>query len=86
METINSFQSTLPVGGATEAELEALKEAEISIHAPRGGSDLARKRFSGLHFTFQSTLPVGGATMINGEDCISLNISIHAPRGGSDRL
>ena len=33
------FQSTLPVGGATEAELEALKEAEISIHAPRGGSD-----------------------------------------------
>ena len=34
------FQSTLPVGGATEnSGLKAMRPS-ISIHAPRGGSDL----------------------------------------------
>ena len=33
------FQSTLPVGGATEAFETASVSIPISIHAPRGGSD-----------------------------------------------
>ena len=34
------FQSTLPAGGATNIQ-KAVEEAQkISIHAPRGGSDL----------------------------------------------
>ena len=33
------FQSTLPVGGATCLFSQILKIREISIHAPRGGSD-----------------------------------------------
>ena len=34
------FQSTLPVGGATTDVIGELWGKEISIHAPRGGSDL----------------------------------------------
>ena len=33
------FQSTLPVGGATNNAGEIVIEKDISIHAPRGGSD-----------------------------------------------
>ena len=33
------FQSTLPVGGATLITAPAAPEHDISIHAPRGGSD-----------------------------------------------
>ena len=36
---IQIFQSTLPAGGATLSSGAAAKWAEISIHAPRGGSD-----------------------------------------------
>ena len=42
LKTHNSpflFQSTLPVRGATNAEAMAIREEEISIHAPRAGSD-----------------------------------------------
>ena len=58
---------------------------QISIHAPRTGSDPARGR--GCHppgRIFQSTLPARGAT----EGVVGLfgleAISIHAPRTGSD--
>ena len=34
------FQSTLPVGGATELDGFEIDKLFISIHAPRGGSDL----------------------------------------------
>ena len=34
------FQSTLPVGGATIWELPPVGATRISIHAPRGGSDI----------------------------------------------
>ena len=33
------FQSTLPVGGATTDSNECVFFLDISIHAPRGGSD-----------------------------------------------
>jgi len=59
---------------------------EISIHAPREGSD--RCYFNPLKSRkgFQSTLPVRGAT--GGANSFLLaprDISIHAPREGSDR-
>ena len=43
------FQSTLPVGGATEYIDEALATLRISIHAPRGGSDFV---VQGIHLCF----------------------------------
>ena len=36
----------------------------ISIHAPRGGSDLLSLTKYRRLLTFQSTLPVGGATVL----------------------
>ena len=57
-----SFQSTLPVGGATVRDREALAAPDISIHAPRGGSDMQADINGDTYCSFQSTLPVGGAT------------------------
>ena len=34
------FQSTLPAGGATDRKTKSVEFVKISIHAPRGGSDL----------------------------------------------
>ena len=79
------FQSTLPVGGATKAGFVDPHTFGISIHAPRGGSDLV-KSLPGRRTSrrFQSTLPVGGATADAAPPWPELLISIHAPRGGSD--
>ena len=72
------------MGGATKAHDRHLLYLRISIHAPRGGSDLRIIGNLRNRDGFQSTLPVGGATDvdINGKELV--RISIHAPRGGSD--
>ena len=80
-----TFQSTLPVGGATGRDFgyvpghrhfnprspwgerplakgNVLNKFAISIHAPRGGSDLCNSQLHVDVKLFQSTLPVGGAT------------------------
>ena len=55
------FQSTLPVRGATFLAFHSLTVKNISIHAPRAGSDAERLKLRALAI-FQSTLPVRGAT------------------------
>ena len=81
-----AFQSTLPVWGATRRRGDAHGRGEISIHAPRVGSDsITRTRPRRLE-RFQSTLPVWGATIFKCHDCGRSTISIHAPRVGSDDL
>ena len=82
---IPPFQSTLPVGGATRTYFLGSGGAYISLHAPRGGSDLPQCLLLCNIFLFQSTLPVGGATNCNPHQAKSPAISIHAPRGGSDQ-
>ena len=61
-------------------------KTEISIHAPREGSDSASDFERVSDILFQSTLPVRGAT---GHGCVQnpgrRHISIHAPREGSDQ-
>ena len=37
--SVSIFQSTLPVGGATREYQDFYESEDISIHAPRGGSD-----------------------------------------------
>ena len=59
----NLFQSTLPVWGATLLQYAMEQEAEISIHAPRVGSDLGFPVSILGSRVFQSTLPVWGATV-----------------------
>ena len=59
-----SFQSTLPVWGATSRHAPRKLYPSISIHAPRVGSDRGRTPASKRLVVFQSTLPVWGATLI----------------------
>ncbi len=59
--------------------------SDISIHAPRGGSDDILELVDLDRIVFQSTLPVGGATDVFEPLPIPKAISIHAPRGGSDQ-
>ena len=56
------FQSTLPVWGATITSHIVVHITEISIHAPRVGSDFFARAASLFAWSFQSTLPVWGAT------------------------
>ena len=78
------FQSTLPAWGATSADRAGRIEENISIHAPRMGSDRqARRMGPERNRKFQSTLPAWGATKC-WEDATSYpRISIHAPRMGN---
>ena len=62
LEDGKKFQSTLPVWGATIAAKGRHIEGEISIHAPRVGSDFISLSPAALYSRFQSTLPVWGAT------------------------
>ena len=65
-------------------EVATRVSTEISIHAPREGSDAQRHLFRLCHALFQSTLPVRGATCLRRAEPAYRLISIHAPREGSD--
>ena len=53
------FQSTLPVGGATQAALRNGNLFPISIHAPRGGSDIKRLPGGNANNDFNPRSPWG---------------------------
>ena len=82
---IPTFQSTLPVRGATLLPGAGLRPLPISIHAPREGSDAFQGNTVARKDQFQSTLPVRGATSLPLQIVKEDLISIHAPREGSDR-
>ena len=81
-----AFQSTLPVGGATTLFCHLLPSKMISIHAPRGGSDLdaALPRHASTGISIHA--PRGGSDAKTHCQAPPQKISIHAPRGGSDCL
>ena len=84
-DIIEAFLSTLPAWGATGCQDSAYKFWDISIHAPRVGSDIP-------HFTVKNRLddisihaPRVGSDLLNTVAVLSAEgISIHAPRVGSD--
>ena len=80
------FLSTLPARGATAYMPHLQKEIEdISIHAPREGSDAGHDGSRVLLDRFLSTLPARGATLYGDNFRHHFWISIHAPREGSDK-
>ena len=79
-----TFQSTLPVGGATVHRHGARPGGIISIHAPRGGSDLARHLTTDKHPDFNPRSPWGERHLVDPFGVTGIRISIHAPRVGSD--
>ena len=56
------FLSTLPARGATGQSIIWVQNQQISIHAPREGSDLKIHTTSNIAERFLSTLPARGAT------------------------
>ena len=61
---LDAFLSTLPARGATRADAPLLPADQISIHAPREGSDAVTSCLPMLSQLFLSTLPARGATRI----------------------
>ena len=57
------FNPRSPRGERQEIYLQPVKSMNISIHAPRGGSDVLVPEPFVPYQTFQSTLPAGGATV-----------------------
>src|SRR5688572_27458149 len=51
------FQSTLPVEGATKLAGKRLSNPAVSIHAPRGGSDLVFLIILSIHLSFNPRSP-----------------------------
>ena len=78
------FQSTLPAWGATYDIYSVTSLDDISIHAPRMGSDIFAITTMRTKTRFQSTLPAWGATSCTDFERSDIDISIHAPRMGSD--
>ena len=79
------FNPRSPHGERQRKPPAAHQPPEISIHAPRTGSDKpvpGRKKDKN---GFQSTLPARGATCAVDQPHAGDGISIHAPRTGSDR-
>ncbi len=78
------FQSTLPVWGATPRGKPQRKKVNISIHAPRVGSDGQQPAHPHHHRNFNPRSPCGERRCAQSEQGRELQISIHAPRVGSD--
>ena len=78
------FNPRSPWGERPHQQQDQDRHDCISIHAPRGGSDMRLKLKYRSSSVFQSTLPVGGATSAVQKVQAFISISIHAPRGGSD--
>ena len=78
------FQSTLPAWGATKNTIDRGIILNISIHAPRMGSDHQKWSTSPGTPYFNPRSPHGERHQKTGERRRIRYISIHAPRMGSD--
>ena len=82
--TQDSFQSTLPAWGATATDDEVTAIVNISIHAPRMGSDSFIFELCIVTIYFNPRSPHGERHTKTRELHNIICISIHAPRMGSD--
>ena len=81
-----NFNPRSPHGERRYTNLCPQQQGQISIHAPRTGSDEWLAAALDGQKIFQSTLPARGATEGHGQGASLLCISIHAPRTGSDDI
>ena len=79
-----TFQSTLPVWGATYCQTATCGRLVFQSTLPVWGATSFVQVFFCNTWQFQSTLPVWGATQIKSKCSRFILISIHAPRVGSD--
>ena len=81
-----TFQSTLPARGATTADSAEPKSIEISIHAPRTGSDCPPHTPQAVVLSISIHAPRTGSDDDPFDMVEQIEISIHAPRTGSDMV
>ena len=79
-----SFQSTLPLRGATPSDSTSGQQQTYFNPRSPCGERRRTHRKSRMLPVFQSTLPLRGATSTPGSFLLILCISIHAPLAGSD--
>ena len=79
------FQSTLPGWGATHLHVGHAVRVDISIHAPRVGSDAGHPVPARLDGRISIHAPRMGSDGHGWNMLPGSSISIHAPRMGSDR-
>ena len=81
---LHKFQSTLPVKGATTLRLFGCWYQNISIHAPREGSDIISSLIKMPKTIISIHAPREGSDISVRNPNDQTIISIHAPREGSD--
>ena len=77
------FQSTLPVGGATQGQSGPMPNAPISIHAPLGGSDSFIRARLDVDFNFNPRSPWGERPRIRIGNAVKLLFQSTLPVGGA---
>ena len=79
-----TFQSTLPIRGATLSAGSARKSNKISIHTPHTGSDKITYAYHKFETDFNPHSPCGERHYDNSNIKPQPMISIHTPHAGSD--
>ena len=82
---VSPFQSTLPVGGATRVVVVNRHILRISIHAPRGGSDLPVRLLCCLHLYFNPRSPWGERPPLYAGCSGEISFQSTLPVGGATR-
>ena len=80
----SAFLSTLPARGATVGRKVKLAVCDISIHAPREGSDSRAANITSNSALISIHAPREGSDPCGWSQTRDFQISIHAPREGSD--
>ena len=80
----SEFQSAPPVWGATNVGFKKTLESDVSIRAPRVGSDLVFSQPTGQAQSFNPRPPCGERRGLKMAISIYYHVSIRAPRVGSD--
>ena len=84
MEVKKYFNPRSPWGERLAGAVLDLVGEDISIHAPRGGSDLDYQGGVNNRCHFNPRSPWGERPGVVSKAGVQQHISIHAPRGGSD--
>ena len=78
------FQSTLPVGGATQREKGQSRAEVFQSTLPVGGATLTYLLIRMCNYISIHAPRGGSDDTVSTENKVTVIISIHAPRGGSD--
>ena len=80
-----SFQSTLPMRGATVSGIQTMVGNMFSIHTPHAGSDTSAENRNRSFKIFNPHSPCGERRKRNKQRYRENNFSIHTPHAGSDK-